>query len=129
VLAACYDAEPPLQPDVEGPASAVVHAPGQLVAWLNRAAPDIMNVPQTVFSDYDEVTNQLVIGVEHPGVANGVRHALNRHGVPASGYRIDVTEPVYYAATLRDRHRPTVVGLQIHFGGFLCTLGFNIGGG
>ena len=29
------------------------------------------------------------------------------------------------AATLRDRVRPTVGGLQIHFGQYLCTLGFN----
>jgi hypothetical protein len=36
-----------------------------------------------------------------------------------------VTEPIHQVATLRDRWRPTQGGIQIHFGQFLCTLGFN----
>ena len=127
LAAACQDVDTPLQPDLPEPAGAVVpHSPGQLVAWFNRSTPDVLALPQTVFADHDEATNQLVIGVEHPGVAHGVQRALARHGVPASAFRVEITEPIHYAATLRDRHRPTIGGTQIHFGNYLCTLGFNV---
>ncbi|MDQ3997470.1 MAG: S1 family peptidase, partial [Gemmatimonadota bacterium] len=35
-------------------------------------------------------------------------------------------EPIRFAATLRDRFRPTQAGIQIHFSLFVCTLGFNV---
>ena len=38
---------------------------------------------------------------------------------------VQETEPVKLAATLQDRIRPVVGGLQINFPGFLCTHGFN----
>jgi hypothetical protein len=36
-----------------------------------------------------------------------------------------VTQPVRLAATLQDRVRPVGGGLQINFGNFVCSLGFN----
>jgi hypothetical protein len=35
------------------------------------------------------------------------------------------TEPISFAATLRDQVRPVVAGLQINFSNFLCSIGFN----
>ena len=127
VVAACQDSSDPIAPQDEARTSAAAErVPEQARAWFARATPEVLGLPQTVFADHDESTDMLVIGVEHPGVANGVRNVMARHGVPSGAYRVEVTEPIYYAATLRDRHRPTMGGLQIHFSNFLCTLGFNV---
>jgi hypothetical protein len=85
----------------------------------------VLALPGTVFADYDEVNGRLVFGVERSSVAPGVRTALSRLGLASSTYEVTVTEPILFAATLRDRFRPTLGGIQIHFGQFLCTLGFN----
>ena len=37
-----------------------------------------------------------------------------------------MTQPIYQMATLRDVFRPTQAGIQIHFGQYLCTMGFNV---
>jgi hypothetical protein len=39
---------------------------------------------------------------------------------------VRVTSPIVLAATLRDRFDPTIAGTQIHFGQYVCTLGFNV---
>jgi len=48
-----------------------------------------------------------------------------RLGIPEAAVVVRETEPIRFAATLRDQVRPIVGGLQINFPGFLCTLGFN----
>jgi hypothetical protein len=78
-----------------------------------------------VFADHDEINNRLVFGVEHAAAGRGVSTALSRLGIPSSAYSIEVVEPIHMAATLRNRWRPTRGGIQIHFGQYLCTLGFN----
>jgi hypothetical protein len=62
--------------------------------------------------------------VERGAVAR-IRGVVARLGIPEAAVVIQETEPVRFAATLRDRIRPIVGGLQINFPGFLCTLGFN----
>ena len=121
---ACQDAPTPAEP-LE-PDFARRAAPQEVASWFRAAAPEVLELPQTVFADHDESSNQLVFGVEHPGVARGVQNVLTRRGIPASAYRIEVTEPIHFAATLRASHRPTMGGLQIHFSNFLCTLGFSV---
>jgi len=127
VLAACQDSGVPFSPDVSDPAAAFVpNSPQQVGAWFRSVTPEVLEIPQTVFADNDETANQLVIGVENPGIATAVEAVMRARGVPASAYRIELTEPIHFAATLRDRHRPTMGGIQIHFGNYLCTLGFNV---
>jgi hypothetical protein len=129
-VAACSDLPTPLAP----PSDALYAAGGfpaqDVAAWFARSSPDVMAIPGTVFADHDEDANRLVFGVENPGLARAVQTVLLRHGVPAEAYEIRVTEPIHFMSeTLRTRHRPTVGGIQIHFPGFLCTLGFNVSHG
>jgi hypothetical protein len=51
---------------------------------------------------------------------------MSARGIPADAYEVRVVEPIRNAATLRDVVNPKVGGLQIHFGNYLCTLGFNV---
>jgi hypothetical protein len=123
LVAACADAvSPTAPPDV----SFVVRGQDRLGAWFAAASPEVMALPRTVFADHDEVANKLIFGVEDASVIPGVRMALTRLGIPTSAYAIEVTEPIYQMATLRDKWRPTQAGIQIHFGQFLCTMGFNV---
>lgn len=128
LFAACHDDSSPTAPEAEGPAQAdgTQEARTGLERLFRRAAPEVLALPQTVFADHDENAGRLVFGVEHVGAARGVETALARLGVPASAYEVKVTEPIQLMATLRDRHRPTLGGIQIHFGNFLCTLGFSV---
>jgi hypothetical protein len=135
LVAACSDAPSPVAgPDV-APSLQVAPNPqaarAQLAAWFNRASPEVLALPGTVFADHDERGGKLVLGVENSGAMAGVRSRLTRLGIPSSAYEIRVVEPIRFATTLRDVFRPTQAGTQIHFGHFLCTMGFNVshGGG
>lgn len=96
----------------------------QLERWQARASAEVLAVPGGVFVDADEATNRVAIGVER-GTAARFRGIVARLGLPEAAVVIEETEPIRFAATLRDRVRPVVGGLQINFPGFLCTLGFN----
>ena len=102
---------------------------GQLNGWYDRTWPEVMEQAGTVFSDIDESTNKMLFGVERAGIATAVNAIMRAHGVPADAYEVRVVEPIANAATLRDVVNPKVGGLQIHFGGYLCTLGFNANAG
>jgi hypothetical protein len=125
LVAACTDAPTPLGPPDDAAFSRGI---GQDIrAMFNRASPEVMALPQTVFAAVDERSNQIVFGVENRGVFRAVENAMNRLGMPAEIYRIEVTEPIHFASdNLRSRHRPTVGGLQIHWSQYVCTLGFNV---
>jgi hypothetical protein len=130
LVAACHAEAPPVAaPDVAPSLEAarnpqVPHA--QLAAWFDQASPVVLALPGTVFADHDEKGGRLVLGVENNGAVAGVRSAMAGLGIPSFAYAIRVVEPIRYAATLRDRFRPTEGGIQIHFGRFLCTMGFNV---
>jgi hypothetical protein len=100
----------------------------QLERWQAGPGSAALAVPGAVFTDADEASNRLRIGVEHGAAAAGVRSALARAGVPAAAVIIEETTPIVRMATLQnDNGRQG--GLQINFPGFLCTLGFNDGTG
>ena len=123
-LWACADAPEPVGPADQTP-DAVVRRQDPLPGWFAKASPEVLALPGTVFADHDEARNRLVFGVEHAAAIPGVRNALARLGIPTAAYAVVVSEPIHQVATLRDRWRPTQGGIQIHFGQFLCTLGFN----
>ena len=125
IVSACSDAPQPAAPDVEVRSGMSANAQSHLPDWFARSSPVVLGLPGTVFADHDEVNNRLLFGVENAAAIHGVRTALEHLGIPSSAYTITVTEPIYFAATLRDRWRPTQAGVQIHFGGYLCSLGFN----
>jgi hypothetical protein len=123
-VAACTDAPTTLAPD--DALEARSNAPQDVRAWFTMAAPEVLALRGTVFADHDEAANRLVFGVEDEGAVRGVQNALTRLAIPATAYDIQVTEPIHFMSTLRDRHRPTMSGLQIHFGNYVCTLGFSV---
>lgn len=125
LVAACTDLPTTMAP-TDDVLEARANAPQDVAAWFNAAAPEVLALRGTVFADHDEAGNRLVFGVEEDGVVRGVQNALTRLGIPGTAYEIQVTEPIRFMSTLRDRHRPTLGGLQIHFGNYVCTLGFNV---
>lgn len=131
VLAACQDAAGPTTPAARRPDDSPqlarsAQAQARLEALFQRTSPEVMALPGTVFADNDEVAGKLVFGIEHVGYARGVQEALSRLGVSADDYSIELTAPIVNMVTLRDRFRPTVAGIQLHFGNYACTLGFNV---
>ena len=123
-VAACADTVPPTAPSSD--VSLAVQGQDRLAGWFAQASPAALALPGTVFADHDEKANKLVFGVENAAAIAGVRVALARLGIPSSAFAVEVTQPIHQMATLRDRFRPTQAGIQIHFGQFLCTMGFNV---
>lgn len=93
--------------------------------WQGQAAATALAMGGTVWVDADEASNRVTVAVERGAPAASVRAAVARLGVPSAAVIVREVEPVTRAATLRNRVRPVVGGLQINFPGFLCTLGFN----
>jgi hypothetical protein len=121
-VTACTDSQSPLEPAAEIEAAA---AQGQLPDWFARSSPAVLALPGAVFADHDEANDRLLFGVENAAAVTGVRRVLEALGIPASAYAIEVTQPIRQVATLRDSWRPTQGGIQIHWGQYLCTMGFN----
>jgi hypothetical protein len=127
LFVACQEAPDLTAPLDAEPSAEAVQVSGSTSALIARAIPEVMALPQTVFADLDEATGIHVFGVETPAAIRGVQTALARLGIPASGYRIQISDPIHFASTnLRSRHRPTQGGIQIHWSQYVCTLGFNV---
>lgn len=125
LLAACSDVPDPVAPIASGDVMPRVSPQGGLSQWFATASPVVLAMPGAVFADHDEAGNRLVFGAEHATAVNGIRNALVRMGIPTGAFEVREVAPIHQVATLRDRIRPTVGGIQIHFFQFLCTLGFN----
>ncbi len=97
----------------------------QLDHWFNATSLEALAQSGVVFVDLDEAANRVTVGVEHGAAAARVRGLAARLRVPSEALFVTAAEPIQALATLRDRVRPTVAGIQIHFSNFLCTLGFN----
>lgn len=121
---ACADVVSPTAPSTSVDYS-VQGRQDRLAAWFKQATPAVLALPGTVFADNDEIANKLAFGVESEAAIPGVRMALAKLGIPPSDYAVEVTQPIHQVATLRDVFRPTQAGIQIHFGRFVCTMGFN----
>ena len=97
--------------------------------WYQASWGEVMALPGTVFSDLDEANNRLLFGVENAAAVRGVEQSLRARGIPAGAFEVRVVPTIHQAATLRDRFRPTLGGIQLHFGQYVCTLGFNANDG
>ena len=93
--------------------------------WHRTVTTDAFELPGVVYTDLDEATNRVVVAVERGAGKVGVRDLAVRLGVPAGAIDVRETEPIIPMATLRDLVRPVVAGLQINFGNFVCSIGFN----
>jgi len=128
-LAACTDAP---NSRVTAPTDAALSrgvGQDQRAAHFAKASPAVLALAGTVFADNDEVNKRLVFGVENEHVIPAVRTVLSQLGISSSDYEIKVTAPIHQVATLRDVWRPTQAGIQIHFGQFVCSMGFNADAG
>jgi hypothetical protein len=94
-----------------------------LHGWQQQMSPAVLALPEVVYTDIKEDRNRLEIGItDSPGMAEEVEKTLSILGIPREAVLITETKPV--SLELRSRRRPLRGGLQINFGGFLCTLGF-----
>ncbi len=136
-LVACADSPNPVQPTAVNPESpASVAAQGaahdRVAALFAKASPVVMALGGTAYADHDENANKLVFGLENANAATGVRRALQALGISSADYVIQVSGPIRQLVTLQNgRFRPTQAASQIHFGQYVCTMGFNVdhGGG
>jgi hypothetical protein len=104
----------------------------QLQAWYNQARAGVFSVSGIILGDVDEGSNRLRFGVASAGAVAGVGSVLAGLGIPSGAAIVEQRAPIAAVATLRDRVRPLVGGLQINFFPvpsspvtLLCTLGFN----
>lgn len=100
-------------------------AQDRLAALFPATSSDVLGLPGTVWADHDEQAGKLVFGVENANAITGVKRSLAARGISVDEYVIKIVPPVVQLATLRDNFSSKVGGIQIHFGGYLCTLGFN----
>ena len=93
--------------------------------WFRQVSYEAFDAAAVVYIDLDEATNRVAVAVE-PGTAkDGLRSLAARLGVPAGALVVREAAPILPMATLRDLVRPVVAGLQINFGNFVCSVGFN----
>ena len=129
VLAACADAPSNGLTGPPDPALSRVFGQEQRAAHFKKASATVLALAGTVFADDDEVNQRLVFGVENERVIPSVQTALSELGISSSEYEVKVTAPIHQLADLQDVWRPTIAGIQIHFGKFVCSLGFNADAG
>ena len=96
----------------------------QLAKW-KQSGGNVFTIEEVSFIDLDEARNRITIGVTDTSATQSVEDILVSQGVPLEAVSIEKTEPAIPLVTVRDRFRPTKGGIQINFGGFLCTMGFN----
>ncbi len=101
------------------------YAYGDLDRWFQAVSYEAFDQGGVVFVDLDEAANRVLVGVERGASHANIRSLAARLGVPAEALVVRETDPIVYAATLQDQVRPVVAGLQINFGNFLCSIGFN----
>jgi hypothetical protein len=94
----------------------------ELYRWQQQMSPTMLALPGVVFTDIDDMTNRLRIGVEDSSMAETLGEYLPKLGVPREAVLISVAKPV--VLELRNVRRPVRGGLQINFGNFLCSIGF-----
>jgi hypothetical protein len=98
----------------------------QLERWQEAATTAAFESAGAVFVDNDETVNRIRIGVEDLNSMGQVRGALARSGLPDEAVIIQRAEPIVLVASLQNVvDRPVRAGVQIHFGQYVCSVGFN----
>jgi hypothetical protein len=93
-------------------------------AQQHRRMRGLFEVAGVVFTDADETTGRLVVGVMDRGVEGLIRARLPELAVASQLVDIVEADPIFAVATLRDRHRPVIAGVQIRFSQFVCSVGY-----
>ncbi len=85
---------------------------------------NVLNLPSVVFLDGNESTNTVDVGISDPAAASAVMNFAGTVGVPSSIVRTVAADPFILRASVRDRFRPLVGGIEIRKGLLhMCTLG------
>jgi hypothetical protein len=129
VFAACADAPSNGLTGPPDPRLSLGIGQEQRAAHFKKASPAVLALAGTVFADDDEVNQRLVFGVENERVIPAVRTALSQLGISSAEYEIRLAAPIYQVVSLQGVWRPTIAGIQIHFGQFVCSMGFNADAG
>jgi len=108
-----------------GPFASVVSAQRPDLETEHQRLRPLFELAGVVFTDADERSGRLVVGVQDRGMRGLVQGRLRALGVAPESVDIVESEPIVQVATLRDWTRPLVAGLQIRFGNYVCSLGFN----
>ncbi|MBI3450427.1 MAG: hypothetical protein HY049_16115 [Acidobacteria bacterium] len=99
------------------------------LARFKAALGPVQNLPGVVFTDIDEATNRIRIGIERGADRSAVEEVIAAAGVPEEAVMVDAAEPIGFLSTVTSRFRPLVGGVQIGFrchGAkcYTCTDGF-----
>lgn len=97
----------------------------ELSAWHEQGTGAALGIDGVVWTDADESSNRVRIGVADLAAMGRVRAEMARLGIPAGAVLVERADPIENMVGLRDVVTPKVGGIQINFPGFLCTLGFN----
>ncbi|NTX52404.1 hypothetical protein [Myxococcus sp. CA039A] len=95
----------------------------QLKALQERLTPDVLALPGTVFTDVDEKSNRVAIGVEKAEARAIVERAIARLAVARDAVDIVEWGPIN-PTSVQSGWTPVGGGLQIETPGKYCTLGF-----
>jgi len=101
----------------------------QLADW-RRKADGVLAIDGVVFTDLDERSNRLKVGIATGAARERVQAALKENGIPLDAVVLEETKPIRQHATLRSEVRPMPGGVQIEadtgvFAFKTCTMGFN----
>ncbi|HYR10672.1 MAG TPA: hypothetical protein VEQ60_23040, partial [Longimicrobium sp.] len=97
----------------------------QLRDWSEALHPLLSSRSDVYLIDIDEVGNRVLLGVADANAIGAVRAEAARLGIPAAAVHVQTQPRPELRATVRDRFTTTLGGIQIAFGGYVCTLGFN----
>ena len=96
----------------------------QLKEWSEQLHP-MLQRGDVFLIDVDEVENRVLLGVADATAIGAVRAEAARLGIPAGAVHARTQPRPEARATVRDRFNPFVGGIQIAFGSYVCTAGFN----
>lgn len=96
----------------------------QLKGWSDALHP-MLDRGDVFLIDVDEVNNRVLVGVQDLNATAAVRAEAARLGVPQDALEARVQPKPEVRATVRDRFTTVVGGIQIAFGQYVCTQGFN----
>lgn len=84
--------------------------------WVGLLTPALAG-PGLVFTEIDERSNRIRIGIANAPAREAIEHALARAGVPRAAALIETTErpKLFFTGTLRSRISPLTAGSQITY--------------
>jgi hypothetical protein len=97
----------------------------QLKDWSESLHPLLTSRNDVYLIDVDEVENRVLVGVADATATGAVRSEAARLGIPPAALHVQTQERPTQRATVQDWAPTLIGGIQIAFGQYYCTLGFN----